>query len=86
MSGDRARDSHDHPIRVDFLYSDVLNLPGRLGMTILPGVKDPGPRNRELDLTRLVGHYGADVEDRFLFGFYFSIFELLEPLGMPSMR
>ncbi len=63
MSGDRVRDSQDHPIRVDFLEGEVLGLPGRLGMTILPGVKDPGRWDRELepDLTRLTRHYGTDT-------------------------
>ncbi len=50
-------------LRVDFLDGKVLGLPGSLGMTILPGVKDPGRWNRELgsDLERLTDHYATDT-------------------------
>ncbi len=48
---------------MDFLEPEVLGLPGRLGMTILPGAKDPGRWDRELvtDLDRLTQSYGADT-------------------------
>lgn len=51
------------PTRVDFLERDTLGLPGRVGMTLLPGVKDPGRWNRELepDLQRLKHYYGTDT-------------------------
>ncbi|CAA9505370.1 MAG: ADP-ribosylglycohydrolase family protein [uncultured Rubrobacteraceae bacterium] len=59
----RTRNSESHPIRVDFLDEDATGLPGRLGMTILPGVRDPGRWNRDLedDLHRLKWHYAADA-------------------------
>lgn len=55
--------SETHPIRVDFLEGETLGLPGRLGMTICPGVKDPGRWKRELvpDLHRLKQHYEANT-------------------------
>jgi protein-tyrosine phosphatase len=42
---------------------EALGLPGRLGMTILPGVRDPGRWNRHLktDLLRLKRHHKTDV-------------------------
>ncbi len=42
---------------------EVLGLPGRLGMTILPGVKDPGrwDRDLEIDLFRLKRHHKTDA-------------------------
>lgn len=63
MSIEGTRTSQTHPIEVNFLESKVLGLPGRLGMTILPGVKHPGrwDRELELDLDRIVGRHGADT-------------------------
>lgn len=63
MSYPQPRTSKTHPLEVDFLEPDVLGLPGCLGMTILPGVKDPGRWDRELepDLLRLKRHYEADT-------------------------
>ena len=62
-TGTRTRNSDSHPIEVDFLDEDTSGLPGRLGMTILPGVKAPGRWDRNLgaDLRRLRSHHGADV-------------------------
>ena len=62
-TGTRTRNSDSHPIEVDFLDEGTSGLPGRLGMTILPGVKDPGRWHRDLatDLRRLKGHHRADV-------------------------
>ena len=59
----RRRTSESHPIGVDFVGGEELGTSGRLGMTILPGVKDPGRWNRDLetDLRRLSSHHGADV-------------------------
>ncbi len=63
MSSRRTRNSDSHPLRVDFLEGETLGLPGRLGMTILPGVKDPGRWDRDLgaDLDRLKRRYEADT-------------------------
>lgn len=59
----RTRTSETPPLRVDFLNPDVLGLAGHLGMTILPGVHDPGRWNRDLisDLHRLKQHYQTDM-------------------------
>ncbi len=59
----RSRTSEEHPIGVDFIDERSFGLPGRLGMTILPGVKDPGRWDRDLssDLHRLKEHYGVNV-------------------------
>ena len=63
VSYPQPRTSNTHPLEVDFLEPDVLGLPGRLGMTILPGVKDPGRWDRELepDLLRLKRHHKTDT-------------------------
>ncbi len=63
MSYPKPRTSKTHPLKVDFLKSEVLGLAGRLGMTILPGVKDPGRWDRDLgpDLERLTEHYKTDT-------------------------
>ncbi len=51
--------SETHPIQVDFIPRNVLNLPGRLGLTFAPGKRDPqgrsGPweRDPDRDLWRL---------------------------------
>ena len=34
-----ARTSATHPLRVDFVDAEALNLPGRLGLTFAPGKK-----------------------------------------------
>jgi hypothetical protein len=59
LSRGRTRTSERHPIRVDFVEGEALGAPRRLGMTILPGVKDPGRCERDLgsDLSRLKQHY-----------------------------
>ena len=63
MSSRRMRTSESHPIRVDFVGQETLGLPGRLGMTICPGVKDPGRWYRDLgtDLDQLRRRHHADV-------------------------
>lgn len=63
MSGRQTRTSRSHPLGVDFVEGAKLGLPGRLGMTICPGVKDPGRWDRDLqaDLDRLKRHYHADI-------------------------
>lgn len=57
--------SDTHPIRVDFLPKEVVNLPGQLGMTLAPGKQNVGmkalwKRDLEKDLTRLRTHYQVD--------------------------
>ncbi len=54
------------PLRVDFLPDNVLNLPGKIGITIAPGKKGTGLNvvwNRDLnqDLAHLRQHYGTSV-------------------------
>ncbi len=63
MGRRRSRTSDNHPIGVDFIEGEALGAPGRLGMTILPGVKDPGRWDRDLtaDLRRLKSHHQADT-------------------------
>ncbi len=42
--------SQTNPLRVDFLAPPDLGLPGRIGLTIAPGKKDPwGPWDRDLE-------------------------------------
>ena len=43
---------------MNFVEGEALGTAGRLGMTILPGVKDPGRWDRDLaaDLSRITGH------------------------------
>lgn len=45
------------------MEGEAVGTSGRLGMTILPGVKDPGrwDRNLAADLSRIKGHHKADV-------------------------
>lgn len=76
-----ARTSDTHPLRVDFIDQQTLALPGRLGMTICPGVQDPGRWDRDLapDLYRLKQHYGADTLVTLL------EHEELERYGVPSL-
>jgi protein-tyrosine phosphatase len=57
------RTSETDPIRVDFVAPADLELPGRLGLTIAPGKRDPfGSWERDLtsDLQRLHNHYQVD--------------------------
>lgn len=63
MSPSKGKKHRRDELEVDFLGADVLGLPGRLGMTILPGVKHPGRWDRELepDLLRLKRHHEADA-------------------------
>lgn len=54
------------PLRVDFLPSESVGLPGRIGLTIAPGKKGAGidgvwDRDLEADLGRLRGVYDAGV-------------------------
>ncbi|PSN13084.1 protein phosphatase [filamentous cyanobacterium CCT1] len=57
--------SKNLPVGVDFLPSDRLTQPGRLGLTIAPGRNDEDSkaiwqRDLQADLTRLKDHYGVD--------------------------
>lgn len=63
---DDTKTSDTHPIRTDFLPNESLGLPGKLGMTFAPGMKDPRPgvgwrRDVDTDLRRLKDEYGADI-------------------------
>lgn len=61
MTGE-TRTSDTHPIRADFIPDDALGLPGRLGMTFAPGMKDfVWERDVSKDLRRLKDEYGTDV-------------------------
>jgi protein-tyrosine phosphatase len=58
--------SEKHPIHVDFIPVEALNLPGQLGLTIAPGKQNWGmqflwQRNLALDLDRLRQHYQIDL-------------------------
>jgi protein-tyrosine phosphatase len=64
-TGERGsmRTSETDPLRVDFLAAADLGLPGRLGLTLAPGKKDPTvewDRDLESDLERLRDHYKVD--------------------------
>lgn len=66
MSRKQIRTSDTHPMRVDFLDAETMSIPGRLGMTIAPGMKarsERGDWNRDLetDLLRLKERYHADA-------------------------
>jgi len=57
------RTSKTDPIRVDFLDPADLGLPGRLGLTLAPGKKDPAggwDRDLDSDLERLHTYYKVD--------------------------
>jgi protein-tyrosine phosphatase len=56
------RTSHSDPIRVDFVKSEKLLLPGRIGLTFAPGKKH-GDWDRDLDadLARLRTEYKTDL-------------------------
>lgn len=61
MHGEK-RTSDTHPIRVDFIPHEALGLPGKLGMTFAPGMKDfDWERDAAKDLRRLKEECGADV-------------------------
>lgn len=58
--------SEQSPIRVDFIPSEILGLPGRVGLTLAPGKHQQGAttnweRDLDQDLQRLVEHYGATL-------------------------
>jgi protein-tyrosine phosphatase len=59
------RTSRSHPIRVDFISGEDLQLPGRLGLTLCPGLRDPDldglswARDLRADLKRLREEYGT---------------------------
>lgn len=61
-----ARTSLTHPLEVQFIPSDWLETPGRLGITFAPGKQapswfgEPWQRNLDLDLQRLVEVYHTD--------------------------
>lgn len=62
----QARTSHSHPIRVDFVLTDKLLLPGRIGLTFAPGKKHYGmsghwDRDLDADLTRLRNEYKTNL-------------------------
>lgn len=61
-----TRDSESHPLRVDFVPEGGAPLPGNLGMTFCPGMRDVGrvcywSRELSLDLHSLRQEHGADV-------------------------
>lgn len=58
--------SENHPIQVDFIPKEELNLPGLLGLTIAPGKQNVGmkflwQRDLATDLDRLRDVYGTDI-------------------------
>lgn len=62
----KARTSESHPIRVDFVTTEKLLLPGRIGLTFAPGKKHLGmtghwDRELDTDLARLRAEYGTDL-------------------------
>lgn len=80
-----ARTSDTHPIRVDFVPSDRLGVPGRLGMTFAPGKQNLGMtglwmRDLERDLERLQQHYQTNVLISLLESFEF------DRLKIPHLR
>ena len=78
--------STTHPIRVDFIDSQHMSLPGRLGLTFAPGKKQRAAltghwdRDLEADLERLRMHWHTDV--------LLSLIEEHEftALGIPALR
>lgn len=59
-----VKTSVDDPIAVDFMESDVIRAPGRIGMTIAPGKQDEDSgaiwkRDLDTDLTRLKNELGV---------------------------
>ncbi len=66
MSREEEKTSESHPIRVDFLPQQALELPGRLGLTFAPGKKTDETdgrweRDLETDLQRLRDEYGVEA-------------------------
>ena len=66
MSREEEKTSESHPIRVDFLPQQALELPGRLGLTFAPGKKTDETdgrweRDLETDLQRLREEYGVEA-------------------------
>lgn len=66
MSEHEAKTSESHPIRVDFLPLEGLELPGRLGITFAPGKKADGAdgrweRDLQTDLKRLREEFEVEV-------------------------
>lgn len=64
--GDAPRTSEADRIRIDYLPDDAVNLDGRIGMTIAPGMRGGAgngslDRNLEQDLTRLRDRYHTHV-------------------------
>ncbi len=60
----QVKTSSNSPIVVDFLDADTLGLPGRIGLTIAAGKRDPArnwDRDLGADLARLRSEYRADV-------------------------
>ncbi len=60
-----VKTSANSPIVVDFMESDVIRAPGRIGMTIAPGKQDEDSeavwkRDLEIDLKRLKNELGVD--------------------------
>ena len=56
--------STNTPIRLDYLAAKDLGLPGRIGLTIAPGKRDPGrdwDRDLDPDIERLRRHERVDV-------------------------
>ena len=49
------------PLRVDFLPSEALGTPGRLGLTMAPGRRDQEPRDLVADLRLLRAGHGVDL-------------------------
>ncbi len=73
----RAKTSDTHPIRVDFIPSEALELPGKLGMTFAPGMKDfDWDRDAAEDLRRLKEHYRADVLVSLMEDFEYGRYEM----------
>ncbi len=69
--------SDSHPIRTDFIPREALGLPGRLGMTFAPGMKDfAWDRDVEKDLRRLKEEYGADILVSLMEDFEYDKYEM----------
>lgn len=83
--GELPRTSHADRIRVDFLPDDAVNLDGRIGMTIAPGMRSGAvQRDMEDDLARLRERYHAHVLVTLLERGQFLKDELRE-LGIPDL-
>jgi hypothetical protein len=81
-----SRTSLTHPIRVDFIESEQMTLPGRIGLTFAPGKKQRDAltgrweRDLDADLERLRHQWHTDV--------LLSLIEEHEftALGIPTLR